>query len=864
MGIVTDYLCKLIERQVDEHGLVLWFDQERHYIEVAAKLSIPRTTIARYEGSFFALRHQIEPLLSGIEPPRLVVYVPLGISETHDALVEVEAAGVVVASEKQPPNRNTRLSLIARKALKPTFGEETAASIEKQVEEGKIDLAGLDELAKHGEGITKGVVTLIFGTSNIQDVALSFLSGDRYDKEIVTKEAAGELAMLLNSGFEADLSGAAQPAEARIQLARHMLATEFLTTLKGDTPDKLSTVNIAQNPASRDACVALVRAWRQRRDLRESYAALANQISKELGISAINFKLSEISASETFLEVERALSHRVIDEILNRPNEELVELAQHRQSSFWSEHSPNIQAEWALIAVTGQVLLEADRIENEIKTPPSKVTDWIALYTEGERPWCLLDTYHRHMERRYHNFDFDGSAGHDLLKKCIARARHRYMQVGGALSDGFVHNLRDGKFNLGRTLRQTHVYEKRIKPELAESKTAYVWVDALRFEMGRELAQSLQEGFSVRTEAAVAAVPTITEIGMAALLPGEDKQVLASPSTDGKLALNVGGAVIKDRKDRINYLKAHAGVPIFEVKLEDLLPSPKKRVEEGIRAAQLVLVTSQEIDAICEGDNIPLARRHMDEVLHQLHRAFRVLAELGVENIVFAADHGYLFGDELDEAMKIDAPGGETADLHRRVWVGRGGHADPAFMRARLADFDLGGDLEIAAPWNFACFKAKGGARAYFHGGLSPQELVIPVVSLQPRERIARARSSGGGIDWYLIPGSTKISTRFFSVQIKGVASGLFEVVPPKVRVEIRAKNRPISTPVSASYGFEEGTGNVQLRLSEDESKSVESNTVTLAITEETTQKTVTLHLLDATSGIELKRLEKIEVAISI
>ena len=41
-------------------------------------------------------------------------------------------------------------------------------------------------------------------------------------------------------------------------------------------------------------------------------------------------------------------------------------------------------------------------------------------------------------------------------------------------------------------------------------------------------------------------------------------------------------------------------------------------------------------------------------------------------------------------------------------------------------------DLDIATPWTFACFKSKGGARAYFHGGLSPQELIIPVVAMTP------------------------------------------------------------------------------------------------------------------------------------
>ena len=123
--------------------------------------------------------------------------------------------------------------------------------------------------------------------------------------------------------------------------------------------------------------------------------------------------------------------------------------------------------------------------------------------------------------------------------------------------------------------------------------------------------------------------------------------------------------------------------------------------------------------------------------------------------------------------MKVDPPGGETIDLHRRVWVGRGGQSSEAFMRARIADFNLGSDLEIATPWGFGGFKTPGGAKAFFHGGLSLQELVIPVITLVPRK--LKATGVESKFEWELVPGSQKISTRFFSVQIKGAAPGLLE-----------------------------------------------------------------------------------------
>jgi hypothetical protein len=74
---------------------------------------------------------------------------------------------------QSPPTRNTRLSIAARNALKPVFGEATAATIEKQVEAGMLSLADLDHYGEMGEGTSKGVVSVIFGPGNPQEIALA-------------------------------------------------------------------------------------------------------------------------------------------------------------------------------------------------------------------------------------------------------------------------------------------------------------------------------------------------------------------------------------------------------------------------------------------------------------------------------------------------------------------------------------------------------------------------------------------------------------------------------------------------------------------------------------------------------------------
>jgi hypothetical protein len=115
-----------------------------------------------------------------------------------------------------------------------------------------------------------------------------------------------------------------------------------------------------------------------------------------------------------------------------------------------------------------------------------------------------------------------------------------------------------------------------------------------------------------------------------------------------------------------------------------------------------------------------------------------------------------------------------------------------------------------------------------------------------------------------LVPGSQKLTTRFFSVQITGVNTGLFDIKPPKVRVELRAKGKTVSRAVSASYGFDEASGDVALRNDEENPKNIAPDTVTLMVTEEPDQKSVGLYLLEAATGAELSKLEKIEVTIAI
>lgn len=861
-GIVTEYLKKLVEKQVNDNGTVVWYDPDKCYQEVSGLLELPRTNIVRYGGSFIELRRQIDEmgLLDGQEPSRLVVYVPMNQADCFHALVELEAAGIVMQPGQQPAQRNTRLAVVARNALKGVLADDTITALEKQVEAGKLTLQDLDDLAVKGGEISQSFLPLIFETSNLSEITLLFLNSDTFDEKIHVKDALEELRRVIGEISGLEVAHGMGLQEMRLSLSRHILMTEFICGMGSKIPPKLMAIPIASSEETTRTCSELAKTWRKRTDFRDSYVSSSKRIQEELRLDSADFDMESICGIETFAAVEDALLEHVENELLNGVTDNLTELIRVRREGFWHDAEASFGTRWTLINTAADVMVEANRLEGELKDAPADVEAMINAYASGDHPWCVLDTYHRKMESLWSDFE-PHNYFNDGIEKLVIKSRQRYSDVSSKLSMLFLTQIK--KKSSGReVLSQRRIYEKHVAPSIHKEKTAYIWVDALRFEMGRDLLGSIGNEFDVDLYPVMASAPTITEIGMASLLPHADVSPKIAAVSPGKLGLELKGTLIKDRNDRIDYLKANAGAKVFVAKLDDLLPKPKKKDRDGIATSELILVTSQEIDELGEKDAVNRSRKQMSEILRDLRRGIKGLIELGVERIVLTADHGHIFGEELGDEMKIDPPGGNTIDLHRRVWIGQGGNADDAFVRFPLSYFGIGGDMDIATPWTFACFKCKGAAKAYFHGGLSLQEIVVPLLIIRPSSRASFGKTNK--FTWKMTPGSNKLTTRFFSIQISGYCDGLFDFEPPRVRVEILSKKKTISRAVSAAYGFDESTREVVLRNSEDDPRSIKPNTVALMIVDDPDQNTVDLKLYEAATGLELSKIDNIEVAISI
>jgi hypothetical protein len=847
VGKVTDHVLGLVRRRLSETGPVVWFDPDRAYSALPERLRSDGLEVVEYEDSFLLLRHQVDKFMAGFEPPRLVIYVPMDESATEDALIEFTAAGLVLKPGGHSSS-NTRLAVVARAALKGAVPEDSLDAIVRRVEAGQLTLQELDDLAERG-GPDLSALAVVYGTSQPQEIVLRFLCDPSKDEALVEKGGLEELTQLANSEYSIPLGTPPDVDGLRARLANAVLILDC--ALSAGLARKIAVgLSVPEAPIQREAVRELARVWRNRQDFGQAYLDRATESEKVIDVEAIRGELQRLRAVETFAVTEDALQRTVCDELIQDARPEFAELAASRVHSFWGRQ-PQFAERWRVIRSAAELLAECERVSNEL-SDHLDADSMAGFYAYGDRPWCVLDTIQRRMERDY--LSLDDIVEIPELEKLVSRARQRYHETANLMADRFVSSMERANFRL-KLQRQRDTFARVVRPLLGEGRVAYFLVDAMRFEMGRELARLLDAEGEVSLAPAVASVPTITEIGMASLMPEADGDVVIAAAGPSKLALVVEGVTLPDRKARMDFLSSRATVPASVLKLEDFPLNRTRR--EAIREAKLVVVTSQEIDMVGEADNTAFARQTMLQALDMIVRAVRALVREGIYQFVVSADHGHLFGEETLGDMTIENPRGDVADLHRRVWVGRGGAAVPNTVRFKTTAFDLTSEYDIVTPRTLACFKAAGG-NAFFHGGISLQELIIPVLTLKATPKSpARPKS----ITWRL-SGSRKLTTRVYSVEVAGETGELFGLEPPIVKVGAFVGNKAVGRVQDADYGLETETKDVTLRATPT-GRAIESNHVTLVFDELGDAKQLEIRLDDARSSVTLAKMT-VEVAIAL
>jgi RimJ/RimL family protein N-acetyltransferase len=544
--------------------------------------------------------------------------------------------------------------------------------------------------------------------------------------------------------------------------------------------------------------------------------------------------------------------------------------AEERATGFWAQAEPGRDVAWRVVAAALDLRCEAARVRRELDGLSSKAmpAELVQRYAEsspvyadgaGTGGWYRLDARHREVEYLATGL---GEAFADAgMERLLHRARHVYRAAAEALNARFIAAFEKVGFEFASLHPQADTFDRYVRPSLDAGPVAYVLVDALRYEMGMELFASLSQSGRIHdphARPAIGVVPTITPIGMAALLPGAEEGVGLVPAA-GDVAAVVKDHVLKNYADRKALWSDRFDSRLADLTLGEVLTMRTDKLKKQVAGKALILVRSQEIDEFGEQGNPYQARRTMSEVIGDVKKAVNLLANVGVSQFVVAADHGHLLFEELDEDQKIDPPGGDTVSLHRRCWVGRGGAVAPGVLRLKAADVGMGGDLELAFPRGLGAFKA-GGATTYFHGGLSPQELIVPILAFT----LESARPAAEGKTGFSLGfPQGKITTRVFTVTARfdqyqpSLMDDPTVPVTRRVRCDAWDGKKSVARALAALSGFEPSTAEVTLQMGQ-------GNSITLVLDDDVDGTgTLRLRLLDVETGAELSALPKVPYDLS-
>src|ERR1035438_1402901 len=228
MGVITEAIEKLIGDFIRDRGLVLWFDPERHYESVARGLDAGQERVLVFDGSFYKLRLDAEPFVRGFDAPKLLVYLPVAWEDANEPLAEKLALGVGLRPGVSG-SRNTRLAVVARKALKGRVADARLEDLDRQIEQGGLTLAELEELVADGGAYSLPTALAgHFGTALIEEAALDFLARPERDGELVARNGLADWAQALGALYGLSVEAGASPAALRKMLARQALTSELM------------------------------------------------------------------------------------------------------------------------------------------------------------------------------------------------------------------------------------------------------------------------------------------------------------------------------------------------------------------------------------------------------------------------------------------------------------------------------------------------------------------------------------------------------------------------------------------------------------------------------------------------------------
>ncbi len=290
-----------------------------------------------------------------------------------------------------------------------------------------------------------------------------------------------------------------------------------------------------------------------------------------------------------------------------------------------------------------------------------------------------------------------------------------------------------------RIPKQPSFYSNNV--QCSKEQLVVIISDALRYEVGVSLFEKLEadEKCTATLNVMTSTLPSITEYGMAALLPHlvieltDDYSVLV----DGQKAdsLEQRQVILQKKKPQSRC-----------VQYDDIKGLSVAELRSIFTRQEVVYVYHNQIDA--RGDKLStenevfIACAEAVEEISALIR--RLTTSANRSRFIITADHGFMYRREkLDESDKISSGSNNGSAVARRYVL-----SDTPVNAEGVASIEIGVMMEnadkrmVSCPIGADIFKAPGSGINYVHGGCSPQEMLIPLIDVKTEKAYKETKTA--------------------------------------------------------------------------------------------------------------------------
>lgn len=694
--------------------IIFWHDPKKEYEEFIEGLEVDNTEIIKYDNNSFWIRYHVE---NEELNKNILIYLPFEKKKSIDNdLLDLETANSDLFFN--PDSTTMRLKNLGlpddcRKIVSKYakfFGNKKREQEFKNFDIDKKDPDNIDFI------ITAILLNIksINEDDILKEIVRNYYIDEKRCEELFKFGSKEFILGLFNNSFGTEIEN---PDELP-DVYKALIFTYFASALKDI--EKVNRYGKYLLTRKSTNVYVFINSLMRDKTTKEYFEKISKEVEEEFGIKDLleSMDIEDYKSADAFECIDKFIIKYLVDKLFNDIGEYDLysEYISNRENKYWYDKLEN---EYSLLKTSILFFKKIKDIDKSIKNVDIDIfaKDYADNLSEVDMLYRKVYYYYDNIEDK------------DLFISLKNKIENIYVNdFMSELSIKWSDMIEDMKvYDSNRMTLQKDFYKTYVKPFSDKKDRIIVIVsDAFRYECAKELNNKLKI-FASKSEIEYmqGLVPSYTKLGMASILPNEELSRVKD--SDDILVDGQPSSSIKDRETILQKVNSDSLV----IKYDDLYEMTKMEWKKVFSGKKVVYIYHDTVDNAGEHNENTIftacekAINELEKLVRDLHTTFSGI------NAFITADHGFFYKRGKVESYEKTTKLSNTTKQKTRYSYSDSISTEEGILSIKL-DYVFGENSGyVNIPKGNIIFARQGSGINYIHGGILPQEIIIPVIDFK-------------------------------------------------------------------------------------------------------------------------------------